>query len=698
MLQPGMQVNHYRVIRLLGQGGFCQTYEVEANDTVQVLKVLTKDDYPKAVALFQREAKVLVKLRHPGIPKVPKDGYFQATTPAGTIYCLVMEKIPGLDLGQWLDNRQHRPITESLALDWLRQVMEILAQVHRQNYFHRDIKPANIMLKPDGQLVLIDFGGVREVTDSFLVDQQAGRTASTRIHSRGYAPLEQLDGHAVPQSDFFALGRTLVHLLTGKAPHQIPSEAETGRLLWQPLVPWLLPELAQLLDELMAPFPGERPPSAQAILDRLDQLEDSLGTEDETLLSVWQRSRRWWRMGSGLQRLVAAGLWGGVVATAMVGLRLSGALQPWELRTLDHLMARRPVVTLDDRLLVITVGEADIQAQDAAAMERRGSLADQALDQLLDILLDAPVAVVGLDIYRDFPVAAEFPRLGQRLAADHRLVTVCKRGDPALSVPGITPPPESPSAQVGFSDFVVDRDGVLRRHLLFVTPDEADGCGSAYGFSSQLAWRYLASQGIEPEFVGDRALRLGNTTVPFLANPTGGYQRLDASGGQVWLNYRATASGQAASQVPLMAVLEGQVTAEELRDRIVLIGITAPSAGDYWATPLRLPAPMAGVQAQAHMVSQLVSTALDQRPLLWALPTWVDLLGIGGLTVVSGIAASRLRRWAWLGLVGLLVTLYGLSWVTLLYGGWLPLLPLALGAVFTVTGVMLSGRSHRKQA
>lgn len=692
-----MQVNHYRVIRLLGQGGFCQTYEVEANGTIQVLKVLIKDDYPKAVALFQREAKVLGKLRHPGIPKVPKDGYFQATTPAGTIHGLVMEKIPGIDLGQWLDNRQHRPITEALAFDWLRQVVKILAQVHRQNYFHRDIKPANIMLKPDGRLVLIDFGGVREVTDSFLADQQAGRTASTRIHSRGYAPLEQLDGHAVPQSDFFALGRTLVHLLTGKAPHQIPSDAETGRLLWQPLVPWLLPELAQLLDELMAPFPGERPPSAQAILDRLDQLEDSLGTEDETLLSVWQRSRRWWRMGSGRQRLVAAGLWGGVVAAAMVGLRLSGALQPWELRTLDHLMARRPVVTLDDRLLVITVGEADIQAQDAAAMERRGSLADQALDQLLDILLAAPVAVVGLDIYRDFPVAAEFPRLGQRLAADRRLVTVCKRGDPALSVPGIAPPPESPPAQVGFSDFVVDRDGVLRRHLLFVTPDEADGCGSAYGFSSQLAWRYLASQGIEPEFVGDRALRLGNTTVPFLANPTGGYQRLDASGGQVWLNYRATASGHAASQVPLMAVLEGQVTAEELRDRIVLIGITAPSAGDYWATPLRLPAPMAGVQAQAHMVSQLVSTALDQRPLLWALPPWVDLLGIGGLAVVSGIAASGLRRWAGLGLVGLLGSLYGLSWVTLLYGGWLPLLPSALGAVLAVAGVTLSGRSQRKQ-
>jgi CHASE2 domain-containing sensor protein len=693
-----MSIGGYRIVRLLGQGGFCQTYEVEANGTVQVLKVLIKDDYPKAVALFQREARVLGKLSHPGIPKVPKDGYFEATTPAGPIHGLVMEKIPGIDLGQWLDNRQHRPITEALALDWLRQVVEILAQVHRRNYFHRDIKPANIMLKPDGRLVLIDFGGVREITDSYLADQAAGRVASTRLHSRGYAPLEQLDGLAVPQSDFFAVGRTFVHLLSGQAPHQISTEAETGRLLWQPLVPWLLPEFAQLLDELMAPFPGERPPSARAILDRLGEIEASLGLMDDTLLSTWQRGRRWWRSGGGLQRWVAAGLWSGMVVIGVVGLRLAGALQPWELRTLDHLMGLRPLEALDDRLLVITIGEADIQAQDTADMARRGSLADQALDQLLDHLLAAQVAVVGLDIYRDFPVAGDFPRLAQRLAAEPRLVTVCKRADPELGVPGIVSPPESPIPQVGFSDFVVDGDGKLRRQLLFVTPHQGDGCGAAYGFGSQIVWRYLATQGIEPEFIGDRGLRLGDTTVTFLDLPTGGYQQLDASGGQVLLNYRATASGQAAPQVSLMEVLGGQVTAEALRDRIVLIGVTAPSAGDYWPTPLHpsTQTGLAGVQVQAHMVSQLISTALDQRPLLWTWPLGLEILWISGITLGSGIGAVWLKGWRWvsLGIGSLLLGLYGLSWTALLYGGWLPLLPTALASAVASTGIILMNRRH----
>ncbi len=77
-----------------------------------------------------------------------------------------MEYIAGQDLSEWLTLRGNQPITESQALEWLRELVTILHQVHQQNFFHRDIKPSNIMLKPDGHLALIDFGTARQVTHS----------------------------------------------------------------------------------------------------------------------------------------------------------------------------------------------------------------------------------------------------------------------------------------------------------------------------------------------------------------------------------------------------------------------------------------------------------------------------------------------------------------------------------------------------
>jgi serine/threonine protein kinase len=225
--------------------------------------------------MFDREARTLQKLKHPGIPHVEADGYFTiflhqdiSDKPTRPLYCLVMEYIEGQNLEQWM--MSHAPITTDEAIAWLQQLTEILDQVHQSELFHRDIKPSNIMLRPNGQLVLIDFGSARPMTNTYFAKVgSGGQREITSVVSPGYTPLEQVNGKAVPQSDFYALGRTFVYLLTGKHPVSFAEDPQTGALDWQSSAPQISLGLANLIDDLIAPFPGQRPLTAQEIQQRL---------------------------------------------------------------------------------------------------------------------------------------------------------------------------------------------------------------------------------------------------------------------------------------------------------------------------------------------------------------------------------------------------------------------------------------------
>jgi len=264
----------YRVTGKLGSGGFGKTYEViDSDGSIKVLKVLINND-AKYVELFQREAQILTRLRHQGIPKAQPDAYFlfYPSNNQQPLHCLVMEKIEGLNLQQYIQKRG-TPIDEKSTIRWLAQLVNILEAVHSQNFFHRDIKPSNIMLKVDGQLVLIDFGTAREITETFVTKQASGQV--TGVISAGYTPSEQFNGQAVPQSDFFALGRTFIFLLTSKDPNQFYN-FQTDELSWREAVPHLSPQFGDLLDRLMARFPHQRPQNTREILQQLEKLHDTL--------------------------------------------------------------------------------------------------------------------------------------------------------------------------------------------------------------------------------------------------------------------------------------------------------------------------------------------------------------------------------------------------------------------------------------
>ena len=267
----------YRVQCQLGRGGFGVTYEINEVRTNQakVLKVLINND-PKAVELFKQEADVLSQLHHSGIPNVELDAYFEyyPYNSQNPIHCLVMEKVVGEDLEKYMQKRGLRPINQTTAIEWLKDLIIILEQVHNKDFFHRDIKPSNIMLRSESaELVLIDFGTVRKVT-STVFKQQGGVTG---IISAGYTPSEQINNNAVPQSDFFALGRTFVYLLTGKEPlDPIMYDSYNETLNWRNHAPQISSMLADLLDDMMQRLYKNRPQNTQVILQRIAAIEKAL--------------------------------------------------------------------------------------------------------------------------------------------------------------------------------------------------------------------------------------------------------------------------------------------------------------------------------------------------------------------------------------------------------------------------------------
>jgi len=279
----------YRVMRLLSSNsGFGMVYEAYQQDQPKILKVLKRDrsENPKVLSLFKKEAEVLSQLQHPGVPLVETDGYFVYRPKDGPpLHCIMMEKIDGPNLLQWMQQQGNHPIGERQAFQWLFQLAEILRRVHQHNYFHRDIKPDNIMLRATGQLVLVDFGAAREMSQTYLA--QVGSLGVTTISSAGYTPPEQEQGQAVPQSDFYALGRTIIFLLTGRSPNDTALyDPMLNAFQWRSHAPNVSAEFADLLDSLVSPRVIDRPRTAQELIDRLHQLSLSqfLHQGDESIL------------------------------------------------------------------------------------------------------------------------------------------------------------------------------------------------------------------------------------------------------------------------------------------------------------------------------------------------------------------------------------------------------------------------------
>ncbi len=361
----------------------------------------------------------------------------------------------------------------------------------------------------------------------------------------------------------------------------------------------------------------------------------------------------------------------------LVGMRSLGLMEKWELSAFDSMMRMKPAENPDERLLIIKVTEKDIQAQQE---RQKSSLSDAALQELLKKLEPHQPRAIGLDIYRDFSVGSSYPNLATRLKKNDRFFAICKGSGPTEESPAVPHPPEVPNQRIGFSDVVVDTDSIIRRQLLFMTPEPGSSCKTQYSLSLQLARKYLEKQGIKLQFTNEGNLQLGKVIFKPLGAHTGGYQKFDSAGHQVLLNYRS--SPTVGHQITLTEILKGEFDPNLVKDRIVLIGVEADSIRDTFLTPH---GELSGVMIHAQMVSQILSAVLDGRSLLWVWSEigevfWILCWSLLGATIAL-YSKSQLKQSIYIG--NALLSQLIICFILLLQGGWIPVVPSVLSLLIT---------------
>jgi len=256
-------IRQYQILRTLGKGGMGTTYlawdqfgKIAGYPQLLVLKQMNADmaKVAKAQELFEREAHTLQCLHHEGIPK-----YYDFFVEGGKKY-LAMELVHGQDLERRVNTLG--PVTPRQAIEWMIQTCDVLDYIHSQDppLIHRDIKPANLMVRnANNRVVVLDFGAVKEI----------GTPPGTRIGAEGYCAPEQERGQPLTQSDLYAIGPTLIFLLTGETPFKYYRQRGKGYRFDVTKVPTITPQLREVIERVTEPLARDRYQSAKEFVAAL---------------------------------------------------------------------------------------------------------------------------------------------------------------------------------------------------------------------------------------------------------------------------------------------------------------------------------------------------------------------------------------------------------------------------------------------
>jgi formylglycine-generating enzyme required for sulfatase activity/tRNA A-37 threonylcarbamoyl transferase component Bud32 len=259
----------YQIIRVLGSGGFGDTYLAHDLDLpghpqcvvkhLQIKPPNTPAALPIARRLFAEEAKALQKLgTHNQIPQL--FAYFEENNE----FYLVQEFVKGEDLTEQVYPQNKLP--ENQVKKLLIEILEVLTFVHQQNIIHRDLKPQNIMRRSgDGKIMLIDFGAVKE---TMRVNSQGQTILTVAIGTPGYMPSEQTAGSPKLASDIYAVGMLGIYALTGIRPHQLPKDPTTEEVTWRNQAN-VSEDFAKILTKMVRYHFGDRYQDAQEALKAL---------------------------------------------------------------------------------------------------------------------------------------------------------------------------------------------------------------------------------------------------------------------------------------------------------------------------------------------------------------------------------------------------------------------------------------------
>ncbi|MCC5896566.1 MAG: EAL domain-containing protein [Phormidium sp. BM_Day4_Bin.17] len=376
-----------------------------------------------------------------------------------------------------------------------------------------------------------------------------------------------------------------------------------------------------------------------------------------------------------------------LVMLMLILLQSLGSFERGELALFDAAIRRGSQEYLDPRLVIVGITEEDIQRY-------QWPLSDGQLAEVLAALQEHNPRVIGLDIYRDHKVGEGEEALAEQLRADN-LIAIQNLAS------GVTAPAIVRDDQVGFNDVILDRDQVVRRHLLFANTLEGE---ISYSFGLRVVLKYLEPEGItlENDPRHPEGIRFGKSRLVPLSSSAGGYHHIDDSGYQIFLNYVQDGPSSEAQIISVGQLLDGDFNPQLLRDRIVLIGSIAPTLRDHFATPFSAQqtesdtVKMRGVELHRNMVNQLIGLALGQQRTWRVVPNWLQWLwGWAWIALVMGLV-WRLRHPGLL-LGALLLTVLGLSvleWGFLALKIWLPGIWIRWGMVLAGTLTLIYALAH----
>jgi ABC-type branched-subunit amino acid transport system substrate-binding protein/serine/threonine protein kinase len=277
-LNPGdILAGRYRIIAKLGHGGFAITYTAQdiqnpGNPPCVIKEIPFPESHDrvleKARNRFQREVSALRTLRNDS--RIPQ--LFDHFEENGNFY-LVQEFIQGTPLSQELPPGKRW--TEKDVITLLREILEILNSVHKANIIHRDITPSNLIRRKNSQIVLIDFGAVKEIS-TFTSNSTGEILTSQAIGTSGYMPAEQYNPRSSPQpyNDIYPVGIIAIQALTGRHPRNLPHDPETGEILWNFSTSDRVSDgLTNILNQMVRFNFQQRYQSASEVLQALDLIE-----------------------------------------------------------------------------------------------------------------------------------------------------------------------------------------------------------------------------------------------------------------------------------------------------------------------------------------------------------------------------------------------------------------------------------------
>ena len=384
----------------------------------------------------------------------------------------------------------------------------------------------------------------------------------------------------------------------------------------------------------------------------------------------------------------------GLVASVLIiGLRSLGFFQFVELATYDiYLRLKEQQSVPEPRVVLVQTVETDIQ--------RLGEwpLTDSRMAETLKKLLVHEPRAIGVDLYRDIPVAPGTDELNSLLTSDKRIFIIEKFGtDESKHVSG--PAVLQGTEQIGFADVPVDDDGVVRRGLLFLD----DGENFSVSLALRLAMSYLAEEGITPQagIPNPEHIRLGEVTFAPFARNDAFYVDADDAGYQYVLDFKGGASRF--KTYSLSDVLQGRVDPNVIKDNVVIFGVNAESVKDEFLTPYDRFAERgqatAGIAVHGYEVSQLLRAALQGDELMRFLSDryenlWILLWGL--VAALVGLMAHSTLKFSLLTVTGLIV-LAGSTAIAFVNHWWLPVAPVAIAWITSAGLVTAFLSGHEKQ-